>query len=156
MERSLAMHRTPHGVLLLDEIEKAHPDVFDLLLQIMAYGKLTDDNGRQADFPNRLDARISFAPLSLPLMERIVERMVGELAALLATKSVALELSDEARAYLAKKGLDPLNGARPLSRIIQEEIERPLSEELLLGRLADGGSVTEKAEGRGWRSAAAR
>jgi ATP-dependent Clp protease ATP-binding subunit ClpA len=187
-----SVNRTPHAVLLLDEIEKAHPDVFNLLLQIMDYGKLTDNNGKQADFRNvvlimtsnvgaselarrkpgfgheavgeederalkdtftpefrnRLDARISFAPLSLPVMEKIVERMVGELAGLLTKKGVTLELSDEARVYLAKKGLDPLNGARPLARIIQEEIKRPLSEELLFGRLADGGGVAADVEGK--------
>jgi ATP-dependent Clp protease ATP-binding subunit ClpA len=185
-----AVNRTPHAVLLLDEIEKAHPDVFNLLLQIMDYGKLTDNNGKQADFRNvvlimtsnvgaaemarrkpgfghdavgeederalkdtftpefrnRLDARISFLPLTLRVMEKIVERMGGELAALLAAKGVALELTDATRAYLAEKGLDPLNGARPLARIIQEEIKRPLSEELLFGRLADGGAVTVDAE----------
>lgn len=182
-----AVNRTPHAVLLLDEIEKAHADLFNLLLQVMDYGKLTDNNGRHADFRNvillmtsnigaadlargalgfggsgigptgdeeralretfspefrnRLDARIPFAPLSLPVMERIVGRMIGELAEQLQAKQVVLEIGDGARAYLAKKGLDPANGARPLARLIQEEIKRPLGEEILFGHLEQGGTV---------------
>ena len=186
-----AVTRTPHAVLLLDEVEKAHPDVFNLLLQVMDYGKLTDNNGKHADFRhvvlimtsnvgaqelarrkpgfsggeayeederafkdtftpefrNRLDARIPFAPLSLPVMERIVERMLAELDTQLAAKGVALEATPAARAYLARKGLDPLNGARPLARLIQEEVKRPLGEELLFGRLQDGGRVVVDVAG---------
>ncbi|HEX8692614.1 MAG TPA: AAA family ATPase [Longimicrobium sp.] len=185
-----AVTRTPHAVLLLDEIEKAHPDVFNLLLQVMDYGRLTDNNGKKADFRNvvlimtsnvgaeelsrrragfapgdasgederafertfppefrnRLDARISFTPLSLAVMERIVDRMVGEAGARLAARGVALELDPAARAWLAERGLDPLNGARPLGRLIQEEILRPLGDELLFGRLEHGGRVRVGAE----------
>lgn len=182
-----AVNRTPHAVLLLDEIEKAHADLFNLLLQVMDYGRLTDNNGRQADFRNvilvmtsnvgaaelargplgfggagigptgseeralretfspefrnRLDARIPFALLSLSVMEEIVDRMVRELRTQLREKQVALELTPAARAYLAQKGLDPTNGARPLARLIQEEVKRPLSEEILFGRLEHGGEV---------------
>ncbi|HEX2093304.1 MAG TPA: AAA family ATPase, partial [Longimicrobiaceae bacterium] len=194
-----AVNRTPHAVLLLDEIEKAHPDVFNLLLQIMDYGKLTDNNGKQADFRsvilimtsnvgaedvsrrrvgfggetgegederafertftpefrNRLDARISFAPLTLPVMERIVERMIGELGTLLAERGVEIEITPAARARLARRGLDPLNGARPLARLIQEEVKRPLGEEILFGRLEHGGRVevdaAEEGDGFGFR-----
>jgi len=185
-----AVNRTPHSVLLLDEIEKAHPDVFNILLQVMDYGKLTDNNGKQADFRNvilimtsnvgaedlsrrrmgfggatgegederaferaftpefrnRLDARIAFAPLDLPTMERIVERMLGELRALLEARGVELELTPAARSRLARRGLDPLNGARPLARLVQEELKRPLGEEILFGRLEDGGAVEVDAE----------
>jgi ATP-dependent Clp protease ATP-binding subunit ClpA len=188
-----AVNRTPHAVLLLDEIEKAHPDVFNILLQVMDYGKLTDNNGKQADFRsvilimtsnvgaedlsrrrmgfggatgegdderaferhfspefrNRLDARIAFAPLTLPVMERIVERMLGELRALLADREVAVELTPAARARLAVRGLDPLNGARPLARLIQEELKQPLGEEILFGRLENGGTVEVDAAGEG-------
>jgi ATP-dependent Clp protease ATP-binding subunit ClpA len=185
-----AVNRTPHAVLLLDEIEKAHPDVFNLLLQVMDYGKLTDNNGKHADFRsvilimtsnvgaeeiarrrvgfgegaaggederaferafppefrNRLDARISFAPLSLGVMERIVEKTTAELQALLAGRGVALTLTPAARERLAKRGHDPLYGARPLARLIQEEIKRPLGEELLFGRLEHGGVVEVDAD----------
>jgi ATP-dependent Clp protease ATP-binding subunit ClpA len=180
-----AVNRTPHAVLLLDEIEKAHPDVFNLLLQVMDYGKLTDNNGKHADFRsvilimtsnvgaeelarrrvgfgegtpagederaferafppefrNRLDARISFAPLSLSIMERIVEKMLRELQDLLADRGVSLSLTPAARERLAQRGHDPLYGARPLARLIEEEIKRPLGEELLFGRLEHGGIV---------------
>ncbi|HEU4452922.1 MAG TPA: AAA family ATPase [Longimicrobium sp.] len=180
-----AVSRTPHAVLLLDEIEKAHADVFNLLLQVMDYGRLTDNNGKRADFRNvvlvmtsnvgaeemsrrragfapgdvgaederafermfppefrnRLDARIAFAPLSLPVMGRIVDRMLAEVGGRLAARGVTLELSDPARAWLAERGLDPLNGARPLARLVQEEILRPLGDELLFGRLEEGGRV---------------
>jgi ATP-dependent Clp protease ATP-binding subunit ClpA len=188
-----AVNRTPHAVLLLDEVEKAHPDVFNLLLQVMDYGKLTDNNGKQADFRNvvlvmtsnvgaeelsrrragftpgtlggdddrafertfppefrnRLDARISFAPLSLGVMEKIVGRLVGETRERLAERNVELALSAEARGWLAERGLDPLMGARPLARLIQDEILRPLGDEILFGRLENGGMVTvEVEEGR--------
>jgi len=180
-----AVTRTPHAVLLLDEIEKAHPDVFNLLLQVMDYGRLTDNNGKQADFRNvvlvmtsnvgaeeisrrragfapgaaagdddrafertfppefrnRLDARIAFAPLSPPVMERIVDRLVGEVRERLAAKNVRLALSDAARGWLAERGLDPLMGARPLARLVQEELLRPLGDQILFGALEHGGTV---------------
>ncbi|HEX8361376.1 MAG TPA: AAA family ATPase [Longimicrobium sp.] len=179
-----AVRRTPHAVVLLDEVEKAHPDVFNLLLQVMDYGRLTDNNGKQADFRNvvlvmtsnvgaeelsrrrpgftgadaapdddarafertfspefrnRLDARISFAPLALPVMERIVDRMVAEVGKRLADRGVEMELTPAARAWLAEHGLDPANGARPLARLIEERILRPLGDELLFGVLEHGG-----------------
>jgi ATP-dependent Clp protease ATP-binding subunit ClpA len=180
-----AVNRAPHSVLLLDEVEKAHPDVFNLLLQVMDYGRLTDNNGRKADFRNvvlimtsnvgaeelsrrragfgraggegeddkafeaafspefrnRLDARIRFQPLTLPVMERIVDRMAGELQARLEARGVTLTLAEEARAWFASHGLDPLNGARPLARLLEEKLMRPLADELLFGRLTGGGGV---------------
>ena len=188
-----AVTRTPHAVLLLDEIEKAHEDIYNLLLQIMDYGRLTDHNGRQADFRNvilimtsnvgaselarrrpgftseplaeeddralrdtfspefrnRLDARISFAPLSRPVMERIVVRSLEELSRQLEPRSIALSTTPAARAWLAERGLDPLNGARPLARLIQETIRRPLGDEILFGRLQEGGRVEVDAGGEG-------
>jgi ATP-dependent Clp protease ATP-binding subunit ClpA len=182
-----AIHQSPHAVLLLDEIEKAHPDLFNLLLQVMDHGSLTDNNGRKSDFRhvvlimtsnvgarelsrrmpgfgnggddrfgdtdeafkrmfspefrNRLDAKVDFAPLDPAVMGRIVEKFIGELGTQLAEKKVEIELTEAARAYLAKKGYDPLNGARPLGRVIQDEVKRPLTDELLFGRLANGGHV---------------
>ncbi|HVT09821.1 MAG TPA: ATP-dependent Clp protease ATP-binding subunit ClpA [Polyangia bacterium] len=182
-----AIHQNPHAVLLLDEIEKAHPDLFNLLLQVMDHGSLTDNNGRKSDFRhvilimtsnvgarelsrrmpgfgtggeerfgdtdeafrrmfspefrNRLDAKVDFAPLDPAVMSRIVDKFIGELSAQLAEKKVKIELTDAARAYLAKKGYDPLNGARPLGRVIQDEVKRPLTDELLFGKLAGGGTV---------------
>ncbi|MBD0320192.1 MAG: AAA family ATPase, partial [Gemmatimonadetes bacterium] len=180
------------AVVLLDEVEKAHPDVFNLLLQVMDYGRLTDTNGKQADFRNvalvmtsnvgaeelsrrrpgfsaadaapdddarafertfspefrnRLDARIAFAPLALPVMERIVDRMVAEVAARLAARGVELELAPAARAWLAEHGLDPANGARPLARLIEERILRPLGDELLFGALENGGRTRVDVDG---------
>jgi ATP-dependent Clp protease ATP-binding subunit ClpA len=181
-----AIHKTPHAVLLLDEIEKAHPDLFNILLQVMDHGALTDNNGRQSDFRhvvlimtsnvgarelskhmpgfgsgerfgdsdeafkrmfspefrNRLDAKVEFAPLAEQVMLQIVDKFVKELADQLAERKVAVELTAAARGYLAKKGHDPMNGARPLGRVIQEEVKRPLTDELLFGALADGGTVT--------------
>jgi ATP-dependent Clp protease ATP-binding subunit ClpA len=186
-----SVSRSPHAVLLLDEIEKAHPDVFNLLLQVMDYGRLTDHNGRQADFRNvvlimtsnvgadelsrqrpgfvvgdspgdderalrdtftpefrnRLDARIRFSPLDVGTMRRIVDRTIHELRDQLGEKSISLTLSDAARDWLAEHGLDPANGARPLLRLIQEEIKRPLSEQMLFGELAGGGSVIVDLDG---------
>ncbi len=182
-----AIHQSPHAVLLLDEIEKAHPDLFNLLLQVMDHGSLTDNNGRKSDFRhvilimtsnvgarelsrrmpgfglsaderfgdtdeafkrmfspefrNRLDAKVDFAPLDPAVMGRIVDKFIGELSEQLAEKKVKIELTEAARAYLAKKGYDPLNGARPLGRVIQDEIKRPLTDELLFGKLASGGTV---------------
>jgi ATP-dependent Clp protease ATP-binding subunit ClpA len=188
--------KTPHAVLLLDEIEKAHPDVFNLLLQVMDHGTLTDTNGKRTDFRhvallmtsnvgarelaerapgfgelgtagagrdsdsdraverlfspefrNRLDARLRFAPLSPVVMERIVEKMIAELAAQLAERKVTIELTPEARRLLAERGHDPAFGARPLGRVIDETVKRPLTDELLFGRLAGGGAVVVAAEG---------
>jgi ATP-dependent Clp protease ATP-binding subunit ClpA len=186
-----AIHKTPHAVLLLDEIEKAHPDLFNILLQVMDHGALTDNNGRQSDFRhvvlimtsnvgardlskhmpgfgasdrfgdsdeafkrmfspefrNRLDAKVDFAPLGAAEMLQIVDKFIAELSAQLAERKVTLELSPTARDYLAKKGHDPMNGARPLARVIQEEVKRPLTDELLFGALANGGSVKVDLDG---------
>ncbi len=179
----------PHSVLLLDEIEKAHPDVFNILLQVMDHGKLTDNNGKTIDFRNtvlimttnagaaemakssigferglregddteaieraftpefrnRLDAIIPFSSLSPEVVSKVVEKFIIELEAQLEERAVSIELSDDARECLAKKGFDARFGARPLGRIIQEHIKRPLSEELLFGRLTDGGLVRVEA-----------
>ena len=180
-----AIAKTPHAVLLLDEIEKAHPDVFNVLLQIMDHGKLTDNNGKSTDFRhvillmtsnvgardlgrrsvgfgdkratgdaereykllfspefrNRLDARIAFDALSPSTMGSIVDKFMKELSGQLAEKHVTIEVTEPARTYLAEKGYDPDFGARPLARIIQEEVKTPLGEELLFGALEKGGSV---------------
>ena len=188
-----AIHTTPHAVLLLDEIEKAHQDLFNLLLQVMDHGALTDNNGRKSDFRhvvlimtsnvgarelsrhmpgfgvggtdrmgdtdeaykrmfspefrNRLDAKIDFAPLDPAVMGQIVDKFVAELASQLGERNVKIELSQAARALLAKKGFDPMNGARPLSRVIQDEVKRPLTDELLFGKLMTGGKVAVDADG---------
>jgi ATP-dependent Clp protease ATP-binding subunit ClpA len=175
----------PHCVLLLDEIEKAHPDVFNILLQVMDHGKLTDHNGRQVDFRNvilimtsnagaadmaraaigfgrdrregedteaiertftpefrnRLDAVISFAPLGREIILQVVEKFVLQLEAQLMDRNVAIELTPAAADWLAEKGYDDKMGARPLARVIQENIKKPLAEELLFGKLAKGGVV---------------
>jgi ATP-dependent Clp protease ATP-binding subunit ClpA len=176
----------PHCVLLLDEIEKAHPDVYNILLQVMDYGKLTDNNGKTVDFRNvilimttnagasemskpamgfgkstqregedaeaikrlftpefrnRLDAVIAFRGLTPAIIASVVDKFVRELGAQLADKRVSIEIDDEAKAWLAQKGFDPLNGARPLARVIQDHIKRPLADELLFGKLAKGGRV---------------
>ena len=180
-----AVNKHPHCVLLLDEIEKAHPDVFNLLLQVMDHGTLTDNNGRKADFRhviivmttnagaadmsrasvgfvqadnssdgmeairrlftpefrNRLDAIIQFAPLDELTIERVVDKLVVEVEAQLEKKGVTITLDDAARAWIAKKGYDPKMGARPMARVIQEHVKRPLAEELLFGKLANGGTV---------------
>jgi ATP-dependent Clp protease ATP-binding subunit ClpA len=185
-----AIAKTPHAVLLLDEIEKAHPDVFNVLLQIMDHGKLTDNNGKSTDFRhvvllmtsnvgardlgrravgfgerratgdaereyklmfspefrNRLDARIGFDALSPLTMASIVDKFLKELSGQLAERKVTIEVTDEARVYLADKGYDPDFGARPLARVIQEEVKTPLGEELLFGKLEKGGSVVVDAE----------
>ncbi|MDX2000381.1 MAG: ATP-dependent Clp protease ATP-binding subunit ClpA [Thermoanaerobaculia bacterium] len=191
-----AVAKSPHAVLLLDEIEKAHPDVFNLLLQVMDHGTLTDTNGKKCDFRqtillmtsnvgarelaarrpgfgaelggqatagredegaveklfspefrNRLDARIAFRPLSPEIMGSIVDKFLGELAESLRRKRVTLEWTPEARALLAEKGHDPAFGARPLGRVVDQTIKRPLTDELLFGRLAQGGRVVVAAEG---------
>ncbi len=181
-----AIDQHPHAVLLLDEIEKAHPDVFNILLQIMDHGKLTDHNGKRIDFRNvvlimttnagaadlakpaigfgrgvregddeeaikrlftpefrnRLDATIPFGGLTLEIVERVVDKFVLQLEAQLSDRNVTFSLTDDSRLWLAKKGYDPQYGARPLARVIQEHIKKPLSDELLFGKLMKGGHVT--------------
>ncbi|MGB5721595.1 MAG: ATP-dependent Clp protease ATP-binding subunit ClpA [Woeseiaceae bacterium] len=180
-----AVSKNPHAVVLLDEIEKAHPEVFNLLLQVMDHGTLTDNNGRKADFRNvvivmttnagaeemsrasigftqqdhssdgmaiikkrfapefrnRLDAIIEFASLGIDSIKRVVDKLVVELEVKLDNNNVTLELDDDAREWIAERGYDPKMGARPMARIIQEKIKRPLAEELLFGSLEDGGHV---------------
>ncbi len=180
-----AIDQHPHAVLLLDEIEKAHPDLFNILLQVMDHGKLTDHNGKLVDFRNiilimttnagasdlaraaigfgrevrvgedeeaikrlftpefrnRLDATITFAALTPEIVARVVEKFVMQLEAQLADRNVTIQLSSAAKEWLAERGYDPLYGARPLARVIQEYIKKPLAEELLFGRLAKGGAV---------------
>jgi len=180
-----AIAKHPHSVLLLDEIEKAHPDVFNLLLQVMDHGTLTDNNGRKADFRNviivmttnagaadmnrasigftpqdhapdgmeavrrmfspefrnRLDAVIQFNSLDALTIERVVDKLLLEIEAQLEQKGVALSVDDDARHWIAAKGYDPMMGARPMARVLQEHVKRPLAEELLFGRLAGGGTV---------------
>lgn len=180
------IRKTPHAVLLLDEIEKAHPNLFNILLQVMDHATLTDNNGRKADFRhvilimttnagtqemaalaigfgkrsnadkgakaverlfnpefrNRLDAIIAFASLSRPVIERVVDKFILELDAQLNERRVFLQLTPAGRSYLADKGYDPSFGARPMARLIQNEIKRVLADEILFGRLRDGGRVT--------------
>ena len=180
-----AILKHPHAVLLLDEIEKAHPDVFNLLLQVMDHGTLTDNNGRKADFRNvilvmttnagaeqmdrasigftvqdhssdgldaikrmfspefrnRLDAIVQFKALTAITIAQVVDKFLIELEAQLESKKVTLEVDAEGREWLAKRGYDPRMGARPMARIIQESIKRRLAEELLFGRLMNGGHV---------------
>lgn len=180
-----AVDQNPHVVLLLDEIEKAHPDLFSILLQVMDHGKLTDHNGKSIDFRNvilimttnagaaelakapigfgretregedteaieklfspefrnRLDSIIGFAPLSPEIVSKVVDKFVFELETQLDDRSVVIELTDKAREWLAKKGYDKNFGARPLGRVIQENIKKPLAEELLFGKLEKGGVV---------------
>ncbi|ELL29556.1 ATP-dependent Clp protease ATP-binding subunit ClpA [Neisseria meningitidis] len=180
-----AVNKQPHCVLLLDEIEKAHPDIFNVLLQVMDAGKLTDNNGKSADFRNvilimttnagaenlsrpsfgftakrergdemqainklftpefrnRLDAIIPFAPLSEPIIAKVVDKFLLQLEHQLLDKKVEAEFTPALRKYLAKKGFDPQMGARPMHRLIQEKIRKPLADELLFGKLADGGFV---------------
>jgi ATP-dependent Clp protease ATP-binding subunit ClpA len=203
-----AVAKSPHAVLLLDEIEKAHEDVFNILLQVMDHGTLTDTNGKPTDFRhvillmtsnvgaremaqrslgfgrgghqvgddpplphhvpldekksegdraierlfspefrNRLDARLQFRPLSPLVMGRIVEKFVRELAVQLAAKEITIELTDAARDLLAKKGYDPAFGARPLARVMEDSVKRPLTEEILFGKLEGGGAAVVDAEG---------
>ncbi len=180
-----AVTKNPHAVVLLDEIEKAHPEVFNLLLQVMDHGTLTDNNGRKADFRNvilvmttnagaqemsrasigftqqdhssdgmavikksfspefrnRLDAIIQFDALGLDSVKRVVDKLIVELEAKLGSNNVTIELDDAARLWIAERGYDPKMGARPMARLISEQIKRPLAEELLFGVLADGGHV---------------
>src|SRR5687767_10535954 len=192
----------PYAVLLLDEIEKAHPDIFNILLQVMDHATLTDNNGRKADFRqvvlimtsnagsrelsagaigfwesggseraidarlkaaqqrsrhavekvfspefrNRLDAIVSFGPLTPGVMETIVEKFILQLEAQLAERRVAITLEPEARTWLAEKGYDPVYGARPLSRVVQSEVRDPLTDDILVGKLENGGTVTIRIE----------
>jgi ATP-dependent Clp protease ATP-binding subunit ClpA len=194
----------PYAVLLLDEIEKAHPDIFNILLQVMDHATLTDNNGRKADFRqvvlimtsnagsrelssasigftesgtsarvlsgrqkaaqqrskqaiekvfspefrNRLDAIVSFDPLTPSVMETIVEKFILQLEAQLAERRIAIALEPDARLWLAEKGYDPIYGARPLARVIQTEVRDPLTDEILFGRLEHGGTVTIRLEER--------
>jgi ATP-dependent Clp protease ATP-binding subunit ClpA len=186
-----AIVRTPHAVLVLDEIEKAHPNLFNLLLQVMDTATLTDNNGKKADFRNiilimttnagardlssggvgfrnsaetkgnakgaiertfnpeflnRLDAMIAFRPLDLPIIEKIVDKFIGELNSQLAEKGVVVNLNPQSRKWLAKNGFDPRYGARPMARLINEKIKQPLAEAILFGSLANGGSVSVDIE----------
>ena len=181
-----AISKQPHCVLLLDEIEKAHPDIFNILLQVMDHGTLTDNNGRKADFRNvviimttnagaealsrtqigfsksaatgdemadikrmftpefrnRLDAIISFAALSKEVILRVVDKFLMQLEEQLHEKKVDVIFTDPLKDYLAKTGFDPQMGARPMARLIQDTIRSALADELLFGRLANGGKVT--------------
>jgi ATP-dependent Clp protease ATP-binding subunit ClpA len=178
-------------VVLLDEIEKAHPDLYNVLLQIMDYGKLTDNNGREADFRNvvlimttnagaeamsrgsmgfieestesagseaiqrtftpefrnRLDATVYFQPLSREVVAQVVDKFVSQLEQQLSEQGVEIEVDEAARNWLAERGYDPAMGARPMGRVIQERIKKPLADELLFGKLADGGRVVVSLEG---------
>ncbi|WP_269532682.1 ATP-dependent Clp protease ATP-binding subunit ClpA [Chitinimonas sp. BJYL2] len=186
-----AITKHPYAVLLLDEIEKAHPDIFNVLLQVMDHGTLTDNNGRKADFRNviivmttnagaealnktsigftvnktagdelaeikrlftpefrnRLDAVISFAPLNQDIILQVVDKFLMQLESQLHEKKVEAHFTDALKAYLAKKGFDPLMGARPMARLIQDTIRKALADELLFGRLASGGDVTIDVDG---------
>ncbi len=188
-----AITKKPHSVLLLDEIEKAHPDVFNVLLQVMDHGTLTDNNGRKADFRsviivmttnagaetmnkstigftnsrqqgdemadikrlftpefrNRLDAIVSFRPLDEEIILRVVDKFLLQLESQLTEKKVEVTFTDALRKLLGKKGFDPLMGARPMQRLIQDTIRRALADELLFGRLADGGRLTVDVDDKG-------
>ncbi len=181
-----AANKNPHSVILLDEIEKAHPSVWNILLQVMDHGFLTDNNGKKADFRNvilimtsnvgsrdserrtvgfssevggsgaaqkelervfspefrnRIDSIVFFNPLNIPMMEQVVGKQLVELEHMLMAKNIEIEFDADVRAWLVKKGYDPKMGARPLGRVIQDEIKRPLSEEILFGKLENGGAV---------------
>jgi ATP-dependent Clp protease ATP-binding subunit ClpA len=175
----------PHCVLLLDEIEKAHPDLYNILLQVMDHGKLTDNNGKKVDFRNvilimttnagaadmaksafgftrtkregddveaiskmfspefrnRLDATVSFGHLPTEVVAQVVDKFIMQLDAQLADRNVSIELSDEARKWLVENGYDEAMGARPMARLIQSAIKTPLADEVLFGRLKNGGTV---------------
>ena len=185
-----AINKHPHSILLLDEIEKAHPDVFNLLLQVMDHGTLTDNNGRKADFRNvilimttnmgaeamsrssigftkqdhssdgmeaikrgftpefrnRLDTVVQFASLSPAVMVQVVDKFIFELETQLAEKKVELYVEPDARKWLAENGYDEKMGARPMARLIQDSIKKPLAEALLFGELEHGGKVTVSEE----------
>jgi ATP-dependent Clp protease ATP-binding subunit ClpA len=183
--------RTPHAVLVLDEIEKAHPNLFNLLLQVMDTATLTDNNGKKADFRNvilimttnagarelssggvgfrnssdtkgnakgaiertftpefrnRLDAWVAFKALDIEIIKSIVDKFINELNGQLSEKRVLVHLSSDAREWLAKNGFDARYGARPMSRLIHEKIKQPLANEILFGKLAQGGSVEVREE----------
>ncbi|HWQ08332.1 MAG TPA: AAA family ATPase, partial [Holophaga sp.] len=188
-----AVRKNPHAVLLLDEIEKAHPDLFAILLQVMDHATLTDNHGRKADFRhvilimttnagardlsarrvgfaeagqgassrgaiekafspefrNRLDAIVHFAPLGRPEILRVVDKNLKELQALLDEKGVVLDVSGEAREWLADKGYDPAFGARPMARLIEDRLKRPLADAILFGKLQKGGKVRVARSGDG-------
>ena len=188
-----AVTKHPYSVVLLDEIEKAHPDIYNVLLQVMDHGTLTDNNGRKADFRNvvlvmttnagaselaktsigftndkkagdemaeikrmftpefrnRLDATISFAPLTEPVILKVVDKFLMQLEGQLAEKKVDVSFTDDLKKYLAKNGFDPLMGARPMARLIQDTIRRALADELLFGRLANGGKVAIGVDAEG-------
>ena len=188
-----AISKKPHAVLLLDEIEKAHPDVFNVLLQVMDHGTLTDNNGRKADFRNviivmttnagaetmnkatigfttkreqgdemadikrlftpefrnRLDAIVNFRSLDESIILRVVDKFLLQLESQLAEKKVEVTFTDALRKHLAHKGFDPLMGARPMQRLIQDTIRRALADELLFGRLVDGGRLTVDIDAQG-------
>ncbi len=181
-----SIDKNPYSVILFDEIEKAHPDVYNILLQVMDYGKITDSNGKSLnfrnsiiimttnagaaeiskapmgfgrldrvgeddtalertfspEFRNRLDAIIKFSALDDKVVERVVDKFVENMQRQFADKGVKMEVSKKARKYLSDKGYNPLNGARPLERMINDEIKRPLADEILFGKLAKGGKVT--------------
>ncbi len=185
-----AITKKPYSVLLLDEIEKAHPDIFNILLQVMDHGTLTDNNGRKADFRNvviimttnagaeslaknsmgftvskqagdemeaikrmftpefrnRLDATISFRALDHDIIMRVVDKFLMQLEEQLQEKKVEAQFTDRLKEHLAKKGFDPLMGARPMARLIQDTVRRALADELLFGRLVQGGKVTIDVE----------
>ncbi len=180
-----AVDQHPHAVVLLDEIEKAHADVYNILLQVMDHGVLTDSNGKKVDFRNvilimttnagasdaqrnaigfgrdkvqgeeeaalkrlftpefrnRLDAVVSFKPLTQDIIRQVVQKFVLQLEAQLADRNVTIETTDEAADWLAKNGFDELYGARPLARMIQEHIKKPLADDILFGKLSRGGHV---------------
>jgi ATP-dependent Clp protease ATP-binding subunit ClpA len=186
-----AITKNPHVILLLDEIEKAHPDVFNLLLQVMDHGTLTDNNGRKADFRNvmlimttnagaqemdrpsigftrqdhtsdgmevirrlftpefrnRLDAIVQFNALDSTVITQVVDKFIFELEAQLQEQQVTIEVDESARLWLARHGYEPKMGARPMARIIQQHIKKPLAEELLFGKLAHGGHLIIREEG---------
>ena len=188
-----AVTKKPHAVLLLDEIEKAHPDIYNVLLQVMDHGTLTDNNGRKADFRNviiimttnagaetmnkatigftnpreagdemadikrlftpefrnRLDATVSFKALDETIIQRVVDKFLLQLETQLAEKKVEVTFTDALRKHLAKKGFDPLMGARPMQRLIQDTIRRALADELLFGKLVDGGRLTVDIDDKG-------
>jgi len=188
-----AISKKPHAVLLMDEIEKAHPDVFNVLLQVMDHGTLTDNNGRKADFRNiiivmttnagaetmgkatigfttkreqgdemadlkrlfspefrnRLDATVSFRALDQEVILRVVDKFLLQLESQLAEKKVEVTFTDALRKHLAVKGFDPMMGARPMQRLIQDTIRRALADELLFGRLVDGGRLTVDIDDKG-------
>jgi ATP-dependent Clp protease ATP-binding subunit ClpA len=188
-----AITKHPYSVLLLDEIEKAHPDIFNILLQVMDHGSLTDNNGRKADFRhvvlvmttnagaeglsknamgftqtkvagdemgeikrmftpefrNRLDAVVSFAALDEQIILRVVDKFLMQLEAQLSEKKVEALFTENLKKYLAKNGFDPMMGARPMARLIQDTIRRALADELLFGKLANGGKVTIDLDDKG-------